>query len=315
MASYDDMCNDANGIMYLGKYKGSENDAEADFKKWNFGFKAAPKSTVSIAHSWTQNAKYDAKEKCDKESVKSATKLGMKHDDLKWDIAAANDKYSVKVSSPLVKDDWKVKGSLMWEEKPGNTKKIEACAEIESPDMSGATIVSNLTVEQELDKEYKTAKPVIKFDANVNVEKDYNIGFAVEHDTADLKGCDAAVSKVDGVNKYWLGYDHSNQFAKLGCLIHYSDKSFTHAYEARYGLGADAKKRFQDLPLTVAAGGKYALSGQTSMSYAAEFGAATHGQAKFEHKIDKNWKVSAHQSFDCNKNNLYRTGFDVNYTL
>ena len=77
-----------------------------------------------------------AKDKYD-EAKKSSTKVGWKHDDLKFDVAATNDKYSVKVASPLVKDDWKVDGSLAYEEKPTKSCKVTAEVGAESPDMGG----------------------------------------------------------------------------------------------------------------------------------------------------------------------------------
>jgi len=50
--------------------------------------------------------------------MKTSTKFGLKHDDVKFDIAATNDKWSLKVSAPISKDEWKVDGSVNYEEKP-----------------------------------------------------------------------------------------------------------------------------------------------------------------------------------------------------
>lgn len=221
MTSFGDLISDANGIMYQGKYDSSTNDKLSAFKLWNFGLKAAPKAGTTVAHAWTKQSAWDGEKKTSNVSEKNSTKLGFKHDDVKWDVALANDKYSVKVGGPLSKDDWKADGDLSWEEKPGKTRKIEANLAIESPDMSGANAAINFGVEQEMAKGkegYTNADPKLKFDACLNVEKDWYVGFAAEHNTKEADGIEAAIMKRDGDNKYWLGYDHSNQFAKLGCL-------------------------------------------------------------------------------------------------
>lgn len=157
MTSYDDLISDASAIMYMNKYSsGAVKDVSKHeaFKLWNFNFKAAPKAGVSVAHNWTRQQEWT---KDDKYAVKekNATKLGWKHDDIKTDVAAANDKYSIKISSPLVKDDWKVDGSLAWEEKPTASRKINADVSIVSPDMSGATLVMDIGAEQEIKFEKK----------------------------------------------------------------------------------------------------------------------------------------------------------------
>jgi len=317
MTSFDDNISDANGIMYLNKYEGADNGKQAAFKLWNFGLKAAPKAGVSIAHSWTRQVTNDGK--ADVIAEKNASKVGFKHDDAKWDVAAAQDKWSVKLSGPLSKEDWKVDGSVMYEEKPNKSRKVEASAGVESPDMSGTNICANMSVESVWnmkDKKWTTGNPTIKFDANVNFEKDFYVGFAAETDTKELSGLDFAAVNTNEGNKYWAGYDHSNKFIKAGCLIRYAEKNFTHAYEARYAL--EDKKSFFDQPVTIGAGGKYILSKETTMGYSVELSAEPHAQAKFEHKLDKNWKVAAHQSFDCNQaagKAPYKLGFDVAYTL
>lgn len=327
MTSYDDMISDANGIMYQGKYDhaaSKANDKLSAFKLWNFGFKAAPKAGVSVAHSYTQQQSWDDKSKAQKEAMKNATKLGMKHDDIKFDVAAANDKYSVKMTSPIATDDWKVDGDLMWEEKPGKSRKVEANVSVESPDMSGAVAAINVGVCQDMNKEkegWKNEKPVVSMDACINFEKDWFVGFVGEHDTEKADGLEVTAMKKDGDNKFWMGYNHSSEFAKAGCLINYADKNFTHAYEGRYNLDKDAAKGFQGLPVSLVAGGKYVLSKQTSMGYMVELAENAHSIAKWEHKIDKNWKVSATQSYDMNQVGKkeapapYQVGFDVAYTL
>jgi len=304
-----DNYSDAHNIMYMGKYRGTDNGDKNAFKLWNFGFKAAPKKNVSIAHSWTQEAVDGGEPK-----TKSATKLGFKEGDIKWDVAAANDKWSVKASAPLMKDDWNVKGSLMYEDKPFNAKKTEVTLNVESPDMSGTVASTDLKVEIEMNKDHSMKKKKVEFEQAFEVEKDLWVGFNAESDTEKLTSASAGVVKKDGTNKYWGLYDHAGR-VDAGCLVHNNEVNFTHAYEARYTF-KDGKNALWGMPLVIGAGGKYVLSGQTTMGYSFEFAEMAHAQAKFEHKIDKNWKVTAHQSFDMNNTKQqYRLGFDVNYNL
>lgn len=64
MTSYDDMLNDTDAIVYMGKYDknaSKANDVQAGFKLWNYALKAAPKKNISVAHNYTTEAKFDAK--------------------------------------------------------------------------------------------------------------------------------------------------------------------------------------------------------------------------------------------------------------
>lgn len=193
--------------------------------------------------------------------------------------------------------------------------------------MSGANAAVNLGVDQEMKlkgADWTNEKPSITFDACLNVEKDWFVGFGAKHNTEKPEDISGAIMKRDGDNKYWGGYHHSGQFAKVGCLQHYADKNFHHAYEGRWSLKEGATG-FQGLPLTIAAGGKYVLSKESTMNYMVELAENAHAIAKWEHKLNKNWKFTATQSL--NMKNLktgegkeacpaaYQVGFDVNYTL
>lgn len=152
-----------------------------------------------------------------------------------------------------------------------------------------------------------------KFNMNANVEKDYNIGMKMEHQK-ELKALEFMGAANNEGNVYWLGYDHINKFSKAGCLINYKEKNFKHAYEMRYWMSD--KKMFHDLPMKLVAGGKYVLSDATSMNYSLEAANKMHAQAKFSHTLNKNWSVSAHQSYDMAQEKLpYNLGFEVNYNL
>lgn len=291
------------------------------WKLWNFSMKAAPKAGVSVAHTWTKQQNCDAK---NAESVKSATKLSMKHGDANVTVTAANDKYAVAVAGPLNKDDWAVDGSFSWEDKIGKQRKVVVGAEVESPDMSGTKLKANVGVEVVMkpEKEGKAQDPENKvtFDACVCHDKKSMFGVAIEHDTKELSAAEVGLAHKEGDNKYWGGYDHANGFAKFGCLINYKEKNFKHAYEARYALKDADGKQFmgQAVPLTVVGGGNYKLSDATTMNYMVEMGADAHAMAKFSHKVDKNWAVSGFQSYDKNAKDgrqPYVVGFDVAYTL
>lgn len=167
--------------------------------------------------------------------------------------------------------------------------------------------------------EWTNQNPTLKMSTNVNFEKDYHLGAAVEHDTKDLKKCDVGLMKKEDGNKYWIGYNVKSPLVRVGCAVHYADKNFTHVYEARYDHANKADKQFMSQPIRVAAGGQYVLSDASTMVYGMEMGKASNWQMKWAHKLDKNWKVSINQHFDCNrlesKQNNYDLGFDIAYTL
>lgn len=156
----------------------------------------------------------------------------------------------------------------------------------------------------------------ISADANVNFEKDFYVGATIEHNLT--KATESAVSfvKKDGTNKYWLNYDVTKTTAGLGCLVNYAEKNFTHVYEAKFN---PAEVQLFHQPLIVAGAGRYVLSKDSSLTYSVEFAKETSAQIKFDHKLDKNWKVSVAQSYDCNrlvtKRAPYDLGFNVAYTL
>ena len=163
--------------------------------------------------------------------------------------------------------------------------------------------------------EWKREDPNVKFDFNVNVEKEYNVGAKVEHQK-DVKNLEGGVSRQDNGNYQWLGYDHTNKFVKAGCLVNNAEKNYKHAYELRYWLG-DAAKRFYGQPCKLTAGGNYKLSSATSVNYSVELDAQAHVQAQFTHKIDSHWTIAAKQSYEQAKADKkpYQLGFEVTYNL
>ena len=97
-----------------------------------------------MAHSWTQQQEWTGDKYA--QAIKNATKIGMKHSDTNFDLAAANDKWSFKAGHPLVSDDWKVNGSVNVEQKPAkNETKVTVASTVTSPDMSGAKAFMNVS--------------------------------------------------------------------------------------------------------------------------------------------------------------------------
>lgn len=164
--------------------------------------------------------------------------------------------------------------------------------------------------------------PKINFDANINFERDYYVGATLEHDTQKLTESAVSFVKKDDSkgNLYWLTYNATKTSVGVGCLVRYFDKNFTHAYEAKYDHSNKAPLALFAQPLVLGGGGKYVLSRDSTLTYSLEFAKETSGQVKFDHKLDKNWKVSILQSFDCDrlaagKRAPYDLGFNVAYTL
>lgn len=68
--------------------------------------------------------------------------------------------------------------------------------------------------------------------------------------------------------------------------------------------------------MTLTKGNKWPVSDKTTVTSMVELGEAVHGQMKVQHKVDKNWTVAAHQSYNvAAKGDKYNLGFDVAYTL
>lgn len=320
--SFNDSLRDTDEMLYQGRYDKNKPSGEAAWKALNFTLAAAPKAGVTLAHTWTKEQEWNASKEANGEKVKTATKLGFKNGSAKFDVSAANDKWSAKVSGPLVTDDWKVNGSALVEQKPAAKDwKAEATANIASPNLSGNRINANITAEFNKQNEIK-----VNADAQINIENDWSIGAQVEHLTSDvkdakvgLKEASGHIVKKDTDGRYWLGYSHHDNFVKLGCLQKYSGKNFEHAYEARYSL-KEGDTGFYGFPVHVAAGGKYTLSNQSSVSYGVELSQQFAAAAKYDHKIDEHWRLKISQLYDNNrpstgKRPQYDLGFDVTYTL
>jgi hypothetical protein len=97
-----------------------------------------------LSHTWTKQQEWTGADYT--KTTKTASKIGFKHDDTKFDVAVANDKFTFKVAHPLVTDDWKVNGSVAVEAKPAKKEtKVTAASSIVSPDFSGVKAFVNVS--------------------------------------------------------------------------------------------------------------------------------------------------------------------------
>lgn len=104
-------------------------------------------------HTWTQQQEWTGDKYA--QAIKNASKVGFKHDDTKFDLAAANDKWSFKVTNPLVTDDFKVTGSVAVEGKPAKKEtKVTAATTITTPDFSGVKAFINVSTSETCLKRY-----------------------------------------------------------------------------------------------------------------------------------------------------------------
>lgn len=194
--------------------------------------------------------------------------------------------------------------------------------------MSGTKANIGLGVEHTIDKDEQ--ETCLKFDCGLEIEKDILVGVEAAYDMERLSNLGVLAAKKDDGNKYWAGYSRTaemknkeekvEQTVKAGCLIKY-DKGFLHAYEARYNLDNKEGEFMgnKGVPLVLAGAGKYNLSDKTSMNYMLELMENVQASTKFVHKVDKNWAVSAKQSFEMKDAHSgrkpYAFGFEAIYTL
>ena len=154
---------------------------------------------------------------------------------------------------------------------------------------------------------------------NVNFEKNFYFGAAVEHDTKKVTSSAYSLVQKDGGNKYWFTYDATNSVIGSGCVIPYCEGKLTIASEGKWNHSDTARLQLWSQPLTLATGGRYVCSEDSSVFFGFEFAKYVSAQAKFDHKINKNLKVTIHQSYDCDRHATkrapYDLGFNVAYTL
>lgn len=341
--SYDKQTGAAKSMLYMNKWDKESHLAKKAWDLWNFEFTAAPKKGTTMSHK--RNIQHEWAETDDKSAYvtkeKTTSALGMQHDDVSVNMEADNGQWKLKLAKPLVKDDWKINGSFTLTGKPAKSLTGEANFIVDSPDMSGTKLNMNITAKQEqaynkgeaakaatnlapaknaVAEGWYMGEPDCKVHMNANIEKDMNVGAQFQY-KGKLTGCEFGASYNDDGNVYWMGYDHTALFAKAGCLIDYKAKSFKHAYEARWFMdenkAGNKRDLFHGMPLKWVASGAYTMSDKSSMGYMFEMGKDAHLMAQFTHKLDKNWKVSARQSYDMGikDSKAYQLGMDITYAL
>ena len=143
-------------------------------------------------------------------------------------------------------------------------------------------------------------------------------GLSGEHDTKELtKALTQVVYQQKGHDgKYWVRADLKRSDLSAGCDNTLNDTT-RHSFEGVYNwAGAEGIK---GTPLSLRGGVEYDLSDATSLSAAASWGKDVNVNQTVEHKCDKNWTVSAAQSFDQEllgtNEGAYNISFGVTYKL
>ena len=155
---------------------------------------------------------------------------------------------------------------------------------------------------------------------NLEVADEFNLGVSLKSDTkAITENWPQFVYKPkDNKNSfYWARGDITRKLIMLGCDQKLQDY-ISHSFEAIASWGSDFKG-IQGHPVRLRAGVSYELSDQTELSAAGNWGEHYDIGMDVEHKVDKNWTVTASQSFS--SENLgsaqgpYHIGFTASYKL
>ena len=157
---------------------------------------------------------------------------------------------------------------------------------------------------------------VVKSKTNLNVQKEYNVGMSLEHDTKDFKKMlGQVVWNASGADVYARS-DLKRQVASIGCA-HTRQGRINHVYELSYSWNKDFVG-MKDLPVEARFGGQYKLSDQTSLNTnlrVNKFCAVTNTVKHLEGK----WSAAVNQEFTTKnigtKKPIYQVGLNVEYTL
>jgi len=124
------------------------------FKVWNVQFNAKPKENVTVGHTWTRQTEW--KNDASVESLKTASKFGLKAHGIRSTAGFANDKFSFSAAGQLLKEqDWTVDATGSFETKPAKKEwKATGAATVASPDFSGVKAFVNLNAEHNEKKEW-----------------------------------------------------------------------------------------------------------------------------------------------------------------
>jgi hypothetical protein len=310
MASFDDMLRGANDRMDFDPYL-CPVDPQRD---WCLTFKAQPKKTVGMEFQklW-QTAWKDGEIDPSKPAEKTTSKLKLNHGDCNTTWTFSNEKFAMQGVGKLLTGDYKVNLSGTAEAKYLKSAwKLVGLATLSTPDLGGAKINSSLEFEHE-----STGAQKLKPKINFELQEEINVGLSGEHDTKDLqKGLFQVVYSPKDQGRFWMRGNVKSQEFGAGCDNKVND-NIEHSFEATYNWGGAEGIKGTNFGLR--GGVDYSLSDQTSLTAAASWGKDVNVNQTVEHKCDKNWTVSATQSFDQElvgtKQGAYHIGFAATYKL
>lgn len=218
----------------------------------------------------------------------------------------SKDGYKSTIQSTLeakyLKEAWKVSGVLS----------------LATPDLGGAKINTQLEGEVESFDAKKNLQPQ-KFRGKINAElsEEVNVGVSTQHTNGELdRGLASAVYAPKSGGLFWLRSDVLRKEVSGGCDNELKS-GIQHSWEI-VGNWAD-RKGIYGLPLGLRGGVSYDLSDATSLDVSGSWGDDVDVAQTVSHKCDKNWTVSATQSY--NKEMLkksqgaYHIGFRLAYKL
>lgn len=156
-------------LAELGKDWNADATREEAFKVWNVQFNAKPKENVvsieqkpsrkipanfililtytqTVGHTWTKQTEW--KNDAYVESVKTASKFGLKAHGVRSTAGFANDKFSFSAGGQILKEqDWTVDTTGSFETKPAKKEwKATGATTVASPDFSGVKAFVNVSL-------------------------------------------------------------------------------------------------------------------------------------------------------------------------
>jgi len=289
------------------------------FKDQVLKFKTAPKKTVSMEVSKTNESEWKDNKKVPKE--KTAAKITCNHDSCDSVWSFANDKFTADVHGKNDDKDYPMDFTFKSEFKPAtksdapNEWKAKLLWDVSTPDFSGARFFQNFELEHNHNKEW-----IVRSKTNIDYQDQYSVGAHIEHDTKDFQKIRAqAVCSPDSTDStFWIRGDAKREFVGAGCDNKLKD-NIRHSWEALY-CWTDGWKGLYGQPVKLLGGVHYKLSDASTLSAAGEAGENYLVKSAQEHKLDKNWTFALQQRFDSSRaategTNPYDIGFSMTYKL
>lgn len=288
---------------------------------YSFGFRANPSKTVGMTYDklW-QTAWKDGELDASKPREKTTTKLKVDHGDCKTETAFSSEKFSLKADAVLLsKDGYKSTLQTTLEAKYlKEAWKASGVFSLVTPDLGGAKVNTQLEGEVESWDAKNNKRPQkVRGKVNFELSEEVNIGLHGEHDTAALtRGLAQAVYAPKAGGLFWLRSNVLTKEVSAGCDNELKS-NIQHSWEGVLSWG-DAKG-IMGMPFFLRGGVSYDLSDATSLDVSGSWGGDVNVSQTVSHKCDKNWTVSATQTYD--QENLkrsqgaYHIGFGLTYKL